>query len=78
MHFLIQVVSSIAIIAHEKSGTDLIEFGRYIQTLVVLLGPSFKYSGVSKTTKEQCRVINFELLDFEFIDFYYMLNKNSE
>ena len=36
------------IIAHERNKIVLIEFGRYIQALVVLLVPSFKYSGVSK------------------------------
>ena len=48
MHLLIRVVSYIAIIAHERNRTVLNEFGRYIQTLVVLLGLSFKYSGISK------------------------------
>ena len=48
MHLLIHVVSYIAIIAHERNRTVLIEFGRYIRALLVLLGPSFKYSGVSK------------------------------
>ena len=48
MHLLIHVVSYIAIIAHERNRTVLIEFGRYIQALVVLLGPNFKNSGVSK------------------------------
>ena len=36
------------VIAHERNKIVLIEFGRYIQALVVLLVPSFKYSGVSK------------------------------
>ena len=37
-----------AIIAHERNRTVLIEFGRYIQALVLLLRPSIKYSGISK------------------------------
>ena len=36
------------IIAHERNRTVLIEFGRYIEALVLLLGPNFKYSGASK------------------------------